>query len=186
MMKESGNGGFTLIELLIVIAIVLILIAIALPNFLSASARARVVRAQADMKSLSTVLESYQVDHREYPYLYLCRWETEQVPPVPEYGSWEQNRWELKVLTTPIEYVVSIPQDIFSDEGEWPYDYVSFKAFVKVNFNMGNSEEFTRWMIRSRGPDKIMEPHSTYCPTNGTLSRGDLNRYGSGRAEGGI
>lgn len=185
-MKIRRVRGFTLIELLIVIAIILILIAIALPNFLAASARARVVRAHADLKALGTVIESYQVDHKEYPYFYLCRWETEQVPPVPEYGSWEQNRWELTILTTPIPYVLTIPQDIFSDEGTWPYDYLSFQAFAKANFNMGNSEDFSRWLIRSRGPDKFMEGHSTYCPTNGTLSRGDLKRYGSGRSEGGI
>ena len=51
--------GFTLIELLIVIAIILILIAIALPNFLEAQIRARVTKANGEMRSLATALFDY-------------------------------------------------------------------------------------------------------------------------------
>jgi len=59
--------GFTLIELLIVVAIIAILAAIAIPNFLQAQTRAKVSRAEADMRSIATALESYYVDHNEYP-----------------------------------------------------------------------------------------------------------------------
>jgi len=51
--------GFTLIELLIVIAIILILIAIALPNFLEAQIRARVTKANGELRSLATALFDY-------------------------------------------------------------------------------------------------------------------------------
>ena len=45
--------GFTLIELLIVIAIILILIAIALPNFLEAQMRAKVTKANSEIRTLA-------------------------------------------------------------------------------------------------------------------------------------
>lgn len=53
------KSGFTLIELLIVIAIILILIAIALPNFLEAQIRARVTKANGELRSLATALFDY-------------------------------------------------------------------------------------------------------------------------------
>src|SRR3990172_10575317 len=62
------NEGFTLIELLIVVAIIAILAAIAIPNFLAAQVRSKVSRAQADMRSLATALESYYVDNNSYPF----------------------------------------------------------------------------------------------------------------------
>src|SRR5687767_14671971 len=59
--------GFTLIELLIVVAIIAILAAIAVPNFLEAQVRAKVSRGRADMRSVTTAIESYAVDNGKYP-----------------------------------------------------------------------------------------------------------------------
>ncbi|MCB9769672.1 MAG: prepilin-type N-terminal cleavage/methylation domain-containing protein [Candidatus Omnitrophica bacterium] len=61
------SRGFTLIELLIVIAIILILIAIALPNFLEAQVRAKVTRVWADLRTISIAMESYRLDFGNYP-----------------------------------------------------------------------------------------------------------------------
>ncbi len=59
--------GFTLIELLILVAIVAILAAIAIPNYLNAQARSKVSRAQSDLRTFATVIETYAVDHNFYP-----------------------------------------------------------------------------------------------------------------------
>ena len=59
--------GFTLIELLIVVAIIGILAAVAVPNFLNAQLRAKVSRVKADMRSYGTALESYFLDHHDFP-----------------------------------------------------------------------------------------------------------------------
>ena len=59
--------GFTLIELLIVVAIIAILAAIAVPNFLEAQVRAKVSRSKADMRTISTAIESYRVDNNAGP-----------------------------------------------------------------------------------------------------------------------
>lgn len=64
MLKKSG---FTLIELLIVVAIIAILAAIAVPNFLEAQVRAKASRAKSDLRTMITGLESYAVDHNQYP-----------------------------------------------------------------------------------------------------------------------
>ncbi len=190
------NTGFTLIELLIVVAIIGILAAIAVPNFIAAQTRANVAKAQADLKTLGDVLEMYRLDNNAFPYFYLCRWETRSNPPVKEYGTWEENRYELSVLSTPISYIASIPQDVFSprlgvfmgddtlerETGSWPYDYTSFKAFSKVNFQMSSKG----YVIKSRGPDRFYNGgHHYYAASNGLMSAGDIVRYEGGKRKGG-
>jgi len=59
--------GFTLIELLIVVAIIGIIAAIAIPNLLNAINRGRQKRTMADMRSIATAVESYEVDFNYYP-----------------------------------------------------------------------------------------------------------------------
>ncbi len=59
--------GFTLIELLIVVAIIGIIAAIAIPNLLNALNRGRQKRSMADMRTIGTAVEQYQVDFNFYP-----------------------------------------------------------------------------------------------------------------------
>ena len=91
----NKRDGFTLVELLIVIAIILTLISIALPNFLEARMRAKVVRAEGDIRSLAMALESYRLDFKDYP-----------PTPMESLGSRYQR---LSFLTTPVAYMTSLP-----------------------------------------------------------------------------
>lgn len=65
--KIYRGRGFTLIELLIVVAIIGIIVAISVINFLNAIQRAKQKRTMADMRSVATAVESYQVEWSHYP-----------------------------------------------------------------------------------------------------------------------
>ncbi len=101
--NQTHSKGFTLIELLIVVAIIAILAAIAIPNFLAAQIRAKVSRVKSNMQSAATAIESYYVDNNTYPASFVG-----DVPSLSyEYGL-------PIVVTTPIAYMTSIPDDIFN------------------------------------------------------------------------
>lgn len=94
----NQKQGFTLIELLIVVAIIGILAAIAVPNFLNAQVRAKIASVKANFNSLTTAMESYRLDNNAYP-----------------------TRHTLQLLTTPIAYMASVPQDPFPLATAGPY-----------------------------------------------------------------
>jgi prepilin-type N-terminal cleavage/methylation domain-containing protein len=96
--------GFTLIELLIVVAIIAILAAIAVPNFIEAQVRAKVSRCKADMRSLTTAIESYAVDHNKYPDVPLSAM-------IPIRLALSYSRACLELLSTPISYITDAKLD---------------------------------------------------------------------------
>jgi general secretion pathway protein G len=64
--RASGKG-FTLIELLIVVAIIGIIAAIAIPNLLNAIDRGKQKRTMADLRTVGTAVETYEIDNSLYP-----------------------------------------------------------------------------------------------------------------------
>lgn len=105
MLKRSAGKGFTLIELLIVVAIIGILAAIAVPNFLNAQIRAKVSRAQSDLRSLGTAIQMYGLDNNVFP-----GGEGLWASGMPW---WQKHSYRYHQLTTPISYMSSIPIDPF-------------------------------------------------------------------------
>ncbi len=119
-MQKIVRRAFTLIELLIVVAIIAILASIAVPNFLEAQVRSKVARVQADQRSLATALESYAVDHNNYPVRH-DNWNIgtgyKAYPPLAAKiydPSVPGARVGLHVLTTPLGYITAIPRDVFN------------------------------------------------------------------------
>jgi type II secretion system protein G len=103
------SRAFTLIELLIVVAIIAILAAIAVPNFLEAQTRAKVSRAKADMRSVSTAVETYHIDNNSYPY----QNPQSRVLRVAAIKA-------LEVITTPIAYMTNVSfNDPFRGKGAY-------------------------------------------------------------------
>jgi prepilin-type N-terminal cleavage/methylation domain-containing protein len=201
MKKCVFSKGFTLIELLIVVAIIAILAAIAIPNFLAAQTRAKVSRAKAEMRSLATALESYEVDNNRYPHTFTPRpgftigWTSfDLLPP-----------YLLRIirLTTPISYISTIPIDIFNPgsdawstgrQGSYAY-FTSNPEDVNFLYSGGifpspswvSENPSAAWRLASYGPTlnrysvtegQMGVTEDFYDPTNGTVSNGFIIRMG--------
>ena len=191
--------GFTLIELLIVVAIIAILAAIAVPNFLEAQTRSKVSRTKADMRSLATAMESYRIDSNRYPEAYIA-------PNL----TIDPRIMRFRRITTPIAYMTSVPEDVFSKDSSNTYSdreirvftYVDRASYVRyVNDALGTSDNGQniyrvlwteqlpggQWILRSRGPKgdaggvgSSVDLLDTYDPTNGTVSDGNIMYHGPG------
>ena len=198
---HSTNHGFTLIELLIVVAIIAILAAIAVPNFLEAQARSKVSRALADMRSLGVAIETYRVDHNQYP---LANGEEgEVIMPYPSGGpEFFETRMSQNV-TTPVAYITSLIQEPFPQQQgtKNPQFHYGTRVYAFAHGGPGELDEFkdyvnllfgqpgiTEYYLLSHGPDldhDIGHDHEgddtvVYNPTNGTISSGDLPYFGPG------
>ncbi len=178
--------AFTLIELLIVVAIIGILAAIAVPNFMNAQVRANIAKVESDMKSLSTSLEAYALDHNGYP------------------GDHDLDRYMfgedgLFHLTTPISYISALPSDPFVQKKlKHSLNLGSSNAYAtegRPDYEMGSGADNQgiykkqAYSLMSYGPDYIDDNSShdpfpfnvdmdRYDPTNGLRSSGNIFRWG--------
>lgn len=65
--RSTHEHGFTLIEILVVVVILGILAAIVVPKIMERPGEARVVRAQQDIRGISSALGLYKLDNFVYP-----------------------------------------------------------------------------------------------------------------------
>ncbi|MCX7019741.1 MAG: prepilin-type N-terminal cleavage/methylation domain-containing protein [bacterium] len=192
-MKSAFNNtesvirrAFTLIELLIVVAIIAILAAIAVPNFMEAQTRAKVSRTKNDMRVIATAMESYASDNTmKYPPEYHDKYSASICYPK-----------SFSHLTTPIAYMSSIPKDTFKSRNKsdwawstdfyWYYNWLGrYGKMINVNKPPWSTagqvpwyDAETAWMATSLGPDQEPGYPAIYDPTNGTVSWGDITRFG--------
>lgn len=182
--------GFTLIELLIVVAIIAILAAIAVPNFLEAQTRAKISRNRSDFRTMATAIEAYRVDANQYP------------PGFQQYSTPGDPNWivSLNRLTSPVAYITSIPEDPFLRSKKGAFQFIYVYDFLELGPEEKDWKptiitayypfmpQGTQWFLAGIGPDQSYEsegsmgvsdpPYKQYDATNGTISRGDIFRWG--------
>lgn len=196
--STSKSVAFTLIELLIVVAIIAILAAIAVPNFLEAQTRAKISRVLTDHRTLAYGLDLYKLDNNKYPP---SPW------PKPGYFTsiglaHPTNRKSnlFRELTTPIAYIATLPMSPFfgkdwidnagghyqghareSDPGFVVEFWLHETMWPLVPgregklYWLGDVGPNLQWDNAPRGGGSI---DVFYDPTNGTISIGNINRFG--------
>ncbi|HQQ00993.1 MAG TPA: type II secretion system protein GspG [bacterium] len=206
---QRGRSGrlpaFTLIELLIVVAIIGILAAIAVPNFVQAQIRSKVARAKADLKSISTALDSYYLDQKAYPIgRTFCAGSMNEVD---DYNICPPE------ITSPVAYINERPLDVFNPGRQYKYlapglgysnhvlTYLTIwvpKSFPSESgadqdlpyFSQEASPvDYGIWSVGPKGAKSFWEsdvahipvPKRTwYDPTNGVSSEGVIARLAGG------
>jgi hypothetical protein len=163
---------------------IFIFLAIWIPNNVEMIQRTPAARAQSDMRSLATAIESYMVDNNNFPR---CGKDNEGINfslpnghPAREIYTFRRHVPGICTLTTPVSYITSYPHDYLSKRREAYLGYYTVR-------NAG-------WILWSCGPDGVydIDPERDYnpslpCPspqllaksydvTNGVDSRGDIFR----------
>ena len=174
MPQIHPKRGFTLIELLIVVAIIAILAAIAVPNFLEAQTRSKNSRCKADIRSIATAIEAYNVDYSKYPrdgIYYSSTWNSGG-SKWPGGGTMSQTEVDtflcLQSVTTPVAYMTAVPDNVYPNAtfggyyvgkpaekwyvywgAEWKQNMLDFNPNSTVYKDMGPV-----WSVTSTGPDR--------------------------------
>ena len=197
MTRPLLRKAFTLIELLIVVAISAILAAIAVPNFLEAQTRARVTRVASDMRTLATAMESYFIDNNAYPRDH-DNFPGSTLESLDRFNINNQVGWYY--LTTPVAYVTTIAKDPFawSRRSQWRPQEGAYESPHYILSSGSDNERFSGvpncpcYFMNTIGPDQLDNtgdqdkfPYGGasmyvlfYDPTNGTISDGDIYRFG--------
>jgi prepilin-type N-terminal cleavage/methylation domain-containing protein len=207
-MSNFRLRAFTLIELLIVVAIIAILAAIAVPNFLEAQTRAKVSRVKSDLRTQSVALEAYFVDNNRYTrdsdsdlditdsngnaYHTLANGAVQLTTPIAYMTSMLADPFAAATGSqvtggTAIGYRIG--------SGTWNYDPAALPSADSQGSETYFGQYVGTFVTLSPGPGKRRQrmgykcfpfrgvgsesnPYIDYDPTNGTISSGDIYRFG--------
>ncbi len=102
--------GFTLIEIMVVVVILAVLGALVVPRVLENVDKARVVRAQSDIRAIETALDLYRLDNYKYPTTDQGLEALVKKPPDPSLTNYREGG-----------YLKAVPKDPWGN----PYHYES-------------------------------------------------------------
>lgn len=199
--------AFTLIELLIVVAIIAILAAIAVPNFLEAQTRAKISRSSADMRTIDTAIATYVVDYNNEPATdvpfgpppgsYSSWWGFVShllTTPVAYLNVRPQMPFRDKVVLSFWQQMggtfANQPYTVIRDTGtsRWTVgQQVGFNSAlprVTISQQWRDLNDTSGYIIYTAGADSadgtVYGAPQFYDATNGTISFGDVYRFGAG------
>ena len=105
------QSGFTLIEVNVVLVILVILASIVVPNVISRTDQAQIVKAKQDIRALESALQMYRVDNFSYPTTDQGLQALVEKPSSgPEAKNWQKGG-----------YIKKVPSDPWQNE----YQYIS-------------------------------------------------------------
>ncbi len=107
---RNRQSGFTLIEIMVVVVILAVLGALVVPKILENVDKARVTRAQSDIRAIQTALDLYRLDNFKYPTTEQGLQALVKQPADPTITNYRSGG-----------YLPSLPKDPWSN----PYQYVS-------------------------------------------------------------
>ena len=108
------QGGFTLIEIMVVVVILAILGTFAVTNIIDNPDKARVTKAQHDIRALESALEMYKLDNYNYPSTEQgLKALVERPTGAPEPRNWKAGGYMKKLPQDPWgnDYIYLGPQD---------------------------------------------------------------------------
>jgi type II secretory pathway pseudopilin PulG len=190
-----------------VVAIIAILAAIAVPNFLDAQVRSKVSRVLSEHRTISIAMEAYAADwntymvkHRDvtrpqYGYGSLRDF-IGLTTPIAYLTS--------ELFVDPFNEETGIDNEVQPSGDDPDYGYINLPVYRAIE-RIGPFSEPPSYVLQSKGPDRMdsgrtsptgdlhgsisaygkVDPKSnnffefcTYDPTNGTVSPGDILRWG--------
>lgn len=154
-----------IVEIILVVLVLSMLLTVSIPRFLNSQVRVDVAKAHRGLRALGDALLLYRVDNRTY------------------FGMTSSNPYEeLRLLTTPVAYIESMPTDPFrhSDsvyKGRTSnYDYSSYGRISWVLASLGpDTDEDASGLCFQPGPPERLYG-ACYHTSNGLTSSGDLYR----------
>lgn len=106
----GGQRGFTLLEVMVVVVILSILATFVVQNLAGAPEKARITKAESDIKTLESALERYKLDNARYPTTEQGLKALVEKPTTgPEPESWQRGG-----------YIKELPEDPWGN----PYRYL--------------------------------------------------------------
>jgi general secretion pathway protein G len=107
---RNRSRGFTLIEIMVVVVILAVLGALVVPRVLENVDKARVARAQSDIRAIETALDLYRLDNYKYPTTDQGLEALVKKPPDPSLTNYREGG-----------YLKAVPKDPWGN----PYHYES-------------------------------------------------------------
>ena len=112
------QSGFTLIEVIVVLVILGILASIVVPNVISRTDQAQIVKAKQDIRALESALQMYRVDNFSYPTTDQGLQALVEKPSSgPEAKNWQKGGYIKKVPSDPwqneYQYIIPVEEGDF-------------------------------------------------------------------------